>query len=130
MLFVIALEMKLKSFMQILVTSIRGPKMSRPRRFRRTPADIFGQREMLKRAFAATEPRAYEQPIIPIDNGRGCTLLELGERKCRWPINDPGSNNFCFCGNEPVKGLPYCLGHTRIAYRSVGRQRSSSRETR
>ena len=28
--------------------------------------------------------------------------------------------DFCFCGNEPVKGLPYCLGHARIAYRPAG----------
>lgn len=28
--------------------------------------------------------------------------------------------------NKPVKGLPYCLGHARIAYRSVGRQGTSA----
>ena len=63
---------------------------------------------------------------IPIYNGRGCTLLELSQGKCRWPISNPGAEDFCFCGNEPVKGLPYCPGHARIAYRSVGRQRSSA----
>ena len=57
-------------------------------------------------------------------------MLELSQGKCRWPISNPGAEDFCFCGNEPVKGLPYCLGHARIAYRSVGRQRSSRRETR
>jgi GcrA cell cycle regulator len=96
------------------------PNMPRPRRFRRAPADIFGQREMLKRVFAAAQPDAYEQPIVPIDNGRGCTLFELGERKCRWPISDPGRDDFCFCGNEPVPGLPYCAGHARMAYRRAG----------
>jgi hypothetical protein len=50
----------------------------------------------------------------------------LSQGKCRWPISNPGAEDFCFCGNEPVKGLPYCLGHARIAYRSVGRQRSSA----
>jgi GcrA cell cycle regulator len=44
----------------------------------------------------------------------------LSQGKCRWPISHPGAEDFCFCGNEPVKGLPYCLGHARIAYRSVG----------
>ena len=48
---------------------------------------------------------------------RTCTLLELSQGKCRWPISNPGAEDFCFCGNEPVKGLPYCLGHARIAYR-------------
>jgi hypothetical protein len=37
-----------------------------------------------------------------------------------WPISYPGAAGFCFCGNEPVKGLPYCLGHARIAYRPAG----------
>jgi GcrA cell cycle regulator len=48
----------------------------------------------------------------------------LSRGKCRWPISNPGAEDFCFCGNEPVKGLPYCLGHARIAYRSVGLRRS------
>ena len=24
------------------------------------------------------------------------------------------------CGNEPAAGLPYCLGHARMAYRRAG----------
>ena len=40
------------------------------------------------------------------------------------PPPSAGADDFCFCGNEPVKGLPYCLGHARIAYRSVGRAKS------
>jgi hypothetical protein len=42
------------------------------------------------------------------------------------PPPSVGADDFCFCGNEPVKGLPYCLGHARIAYRSLGRQRRSA----
>jgi GcrA cell cycle regulator len=82
--------------------------------------NIFAQHEMLLAAFPR-QPRAED---IPIYNGRGCTLFELGQGKCRWPISNPGAEDFCFCGNEPVKGLPYCPGHARIAYRSVGRQHS------
>jgi GcrA cell cycle regulator len=78
------------------------------------PKDVIGRQLEQRRA------------AIPIYNGRGCTLLELSQGKCRWPISNPGAEDFCFCGNEPVKGLPYCPGHARIAYRSVGRQRSSA----
>jgi GcrA cell cycle regulator len=46
-----------------------------------------------------------------------CSLLELSEEKCRWPINSPGEEGFCFCGNQPLGGLPYCAGHSRLAYR-------------
>ena len=69
---------------------------------------------MLIAAFPAPQPHAED---INIYNGRGCTLLERSQGRCRWPISNPGAEDFCFCGNEPVKGLPYCLGHARIAYR-------------
>jgi hypothetical protein len=75
---------------------------------------------MLMAAFPSPQPPAED---IPIYNGRGCTLLELSQLKCRWPISSPGAEEFCFCGNEPVKGLPYCVGHARIAS-SIRRPRS------
>ena len=93
---------------------LKGIRTARPMRLsqpsRRT---IFNQHEVLKAVFS--EPQLYEE--IPIRDGRGCTLLELGLQKCRWPISTPGAADFCFCGNESVKGLPYCPGHARLAYR-------------
>jgi GcrA cell cycle regulator len=62
---------------------------------------------------------------IPILDGRGCTLLELGQGKCRWPIDSECSEGVFFCGNEPVPGLPYCAGHARLAYRPTTRPRRS-----
>ena len=90
----------------------------------RARLDIFVQHDMLTAAFPQPQPRAED---IPIHNGCGCSLLELSQGRCRWPIDTPGSADVRFCGNEPVKGLPYCPGHARIAYRSAGRQRSSAR---
>ena len=59
----------------------------------------------------------------PIHNAHRCSLLDLSEERCRWPISTPGAADFCFCGNPPVEGLPYCPGHTRLAYRPGSRQR-------
>ena len=98
----------------------KSPKNWRPKRSR---VSISDQHEMLAEAFPASEP--VEQ--IPIFNGCGCTLLELGQAQCRWPISTPGAADFCFCGNEPVQGLPYCPGHARMAYRRPGRPRSIAR---
>lgn len=64
---------------------------------------------------------------IPILDGRGCTLLELGQGRCRWPIESESSEGVFFCGNEPAAGLPYCTGHARLAYRPTARLRSSTR---
>ena len=42
----------------------------------------------------------------PIHDGHCCSLLELSEERCRWPISNPGAEDFCFCGNTPVEGCP------------------------
>src|ERR1700721_3023666 len=41
------------------------------------------------------EPELIEN-IIPL--GQPCSLLELNDSKCRWPIGDPGSVEFFFWG--------------------------------
>jgi GcrA cell cycle regulator len=94
----------------------KSPRNWRPKRSR---VSISAQHEMLAEAYPASEP--VEE--VPIYNGCGCTLLELGQAQCRWPISTPGAPDFCFCGNEPVQGLPYCPGHARMAYRRPGRPR-------
>ena len=70
-----------------------------------------------------TPRRSLRPTTRPIHSEHRCSLLELSEEKCRWPINTPGAEDFCFCGNSPLEGLPYCAGHTRLAYRPGSRQR-------
>ena len=78
------------------------------------------QYQLLQKLYAEPQLAADDAPI---PNDRACSLLELSEQSCRWPINTPGEKDFCFCGNPPLKGLPYCIGHTRLAYRPGSRQR-------
>lgn len=67
---------------------------------------------------------SIQEPIQePIHDGHRCSLLELSEERCRWPINTPGTDDFCFCGNMPIKSLPYCAGHSRLAYRPNSQHR-------
>jgi GcrA cell cycle regulator len=84
---------------------------------------------------AKTAPRQQYQMLValygepqdvtdqPIHDGHRCSLLELSEERCRWPINTPGAEDFCFCGNMPIKSLPYCAGHSRLAYRPNSQHR-------
>jgi GcrA cell cycle regulator len=76
--------------------------------------------QMLPTLHAELQPLADEEPI---HNEHCCSLFELSEQRCRWPIGTPRAEDFCFCGNTPVEGLPYCPGHTRLAYRPGSRQR-------
>jgi GcrA cell cycle regulator len=82
------------------------------------------QYRMLKALYGDPQPAADDEPI---HNGHCCSLLELSEERCRWPISTPGAPDFCFCGNTPLEGLPYCAGHTRLAYRPGSRQRVARR---
>jgi GcrA cell cycle regulator len=74
--------------------------------------------------------KLYSEPQLladrePISNDACCSLQELSEERCRWPIGNPGATDFRFCGITPVDSLPYCLGHTRLAYRPGSRQRAA-----
>jgi GcrA cell cycle regulator len=91
-----------------------GAKADRPR----TAAWLRDQ--MLPALDAGLQPVADEEPI---PNEHSCSLFELSEQRCRWPIGTPHAEDFCFCGNTPIEGLPYCPGHTRLAYRPGSRQR-------
>jgi GcrA cell cycle regulator len=59
----------------------------------------------------------------PVESERPCSLFELSEERCRWPISTPGAEDFCFCGNMPLDGVPYCAGHSRLAYKPGSRAR-------
>jgi GcrA cell cycle regulator len=73
------------------------------------------------------EPELIDN-IIPIGQRR--TILELNEQTCRWPVGDPGSGDFFFCGGNTVTGLPYCAYHSRVAYQPAGDRRRDKRPLR
>ncbi|WP_265975581.1 GcrA family cell cycle regulator [Brucella intermedia] len=59
-------------------------------------------------------------PIFP-----GVTLMELRPSTCKWPIGDPLSPGFRFCGARTENGSPYCGYHACLAYqpRAAGDRR-------
>ena len=54
------------------------------------------------------------------------SVLNLTEHTCKWPIGDPGTNNFHFCGARSKPGNPYCETHIVQAYQPVERRRRRS----
>ena len=73
------------------------------------------------------EPEMIEN-VIPMGQRR--TILELTDATCHWPIGDPGSSEFYFCGGKTTSGLPYCGYHSRIAYQPVNDRRRDRRPMR
>jgi GcrA cell cycle regulator len=58
------------------------------------------------------------------------TIVELKEAMCRWPLGDPTSPDFRYCGS-PVASGPYCAYHGRLAYQPAqDRRRESVRQRR
>jgi GcrA cell cycle regulator len=51
-----------------------------------------------------------------LDPAQGGQVLTLGAHMCKWPIGDPSSDGFTFCGRHAVDESPYCAEHGRIAY--------------
>jgi GcrA cell cycle regulator len=49
---------------------------------------------------------------------RRVSLETISEFTCRWPLGDPRSDEFAYCGLIPAEGHSYCAGHCRLAYRS------------
>ena len=43
-------------------------------------------------------------------------MANLKPNQCRWPIGDPDSENFHFCGEPVFVGKPYCYEHCKQAY--------------
>src|SRR5262245_18489535 len=107
----------------------RKPRTSSPM-FRAPRAMLRGNTALAMPAVeyeAEPEPEPIEN-IIPL--GQRCTLLELNDEKCHWPIGDPGQPDFFFCGGKTGTGIPYCGYHARIAYQPVADRRRDKRPVR
>ena len=55
-------------------------------------------------------------PSSPRKKGEGYQLADLKDSMCRWPSGDPKEDDFYFCGERSVPGLPYCEAHSQKAY--------------
>jgi GcrA cell cycle regulator len=55
------------------------------------------------------------------------TLMELTERTCKWPIGDPATDEFWFCGLESEAGKPYCEAHSGVAFQPMSARRDRRR---
>ncbi|MES2434098.1 MAG: GcrA family cell cycle regulator [Pseudomonadota bacterium] len=55
------------------------------------------------------------------------SLMELTERTCKWPIGDPATEDFWFCGLPSVPGKPYCEAHVSVAFQPMSARRDRRR---
>lgn len=54
-------------------------------------------------------------------------LMELTERTCKWPVGDPATDDFWFCGLPVQQGKPYCEAHVGVAFQPMSTRRDRRR---
>ncbi|MEL6451497.1 MAG: GcrA family cell cycle regulator [Pseudomonadota bacterium] len=54
-------------------------------------------------------------------------LMELTERTCKWPVGDPATPDFWFCGLPVQQGKPYCEAHVGVAFQPMSSRRDRRR---
>ena len=55
------------------------------------------------------------------------SLMELTERNCKWPVGDPATEDFWFCGLPVKQGKPYCEAHVGVAFQPMSARRDRRR---
>lgn len=55
------------------------------------------------------------------------TVMELTERTCKWPVGDPATEDFWFCGLPTQPGKPYCEAHVGVAFQPMSTRRDRRR---
>jgi len=105
----------------------RQRKVRAPQHMMRISRPMARGNTALAHAFeveAEPDPIAFDN-VVPMNQRR--TLLELTEDTCHWPVGDPGSSEFFFCGGKALGGLPYCAHHSRVAYQPASDRRRDRR---
>ncbi|WP_040484890.1 GcrA family cell cycle regulator [Lutibaculum baratangense] len=110
----------------------RRPSVPRPQAAVPQPAmaaRMVGNTALKAETFAYAEPqpeaevRPFRAPAtveeFPVPSERRATILDLNEHTCKWPIGDPTSSDFHFCGCRSKAGSPYCERHAAQAYQPV-----------
>ncbi|ROU01206.1 GcrA family cell cycle regulator [Histidinibacterium lentulum] len=72
-------------------------------------------------------PEALAKVTEVEKQARRITLMELTERTCKWPVGDPATPDFWFCGLPVQQGKPYCEAHVGVAFQPMSSRRDRKR---
>ncbi|MGI8841510.1 MAG: cell cycle sigma 70 cofactor GcrA [Caulobacteraceae bacterium] len=101
---------------------LKAPRPSRP-----AVATAPAQRRLAAHHHPLPAPAMRPAPYVEAPGT--ATVLTLGAHMCKWPIGDPASDQFTFCGRRAGDEGPYCVEHARLAYQpQQARKRSGPSE--
>ncbi|MGH7070644.1 MAG: GcrA family cell cycle regulator [Acetobacteraceae bacterium] len=84
------------------------------------PGDTIGPAAAIGAA-AEIAPSPPPAPVVALGSpprGR--------EMACCWPLGDPGTSGFHFCGAAALAGKPYCAQHAQLAYIRIRERREDA----
>lgn len=73
------------------------------------------------------DPEALAKVTEIEKKAKKLTLMELTERTCKWPVGDPATPDFWFCGLPVKSGKPYCEAHVGVAFQPMSSRRDRRR---
>jgi GcrA cell cycle regulator len=111
----------------------RAPKAARPAASapRMASHAVHGNVALALAPQTVVIPHAQPEEEVVIPMSERVALMELRESMCRWPMGDPTTPEFRFCGaKSPMGGGPYCAQHSRVAYQPAQDRRRAREQLR
>jgi GcrA cell cycle regulator len=107
-------------------TTFKAPRPPRPISMPQPRPRTAALEQRPAHAAAVPAPR----PVPYVEGPGTATVLTLGAHMCKWPIGDPSSDDFTFCGRRAGEEGPYCIDHARMAYQppQTGKKKNSVSE--
>jgi GcrA cell cycle regulator len=100
------------------------PAPATPRTVGATSLTLTSSPAPMSRAGASAD-----ENVVPLS--LRVSIVELRENMCKWPLGDPSSSEFRYCGSPAHGATPYCTHHGKIAYQPAqDRRRERERERR
>ncbi|TPE52054.1 GcrA family cell cycle regulator [Amaricoccus solimangrovi] len=87
------------------------------------PKPVMGQPLPPQPAQNEISPEALANLAEVAKKARKLSLMQLTERTCKWPVGDPATDDFWFCGLPSQPGKPYCETHVAVAFQPMSARR-------
>jgi hypothetical protein len=83
---------------------------------------INAARNRIAPAITCIAPRPFLVASHADASPQHIAFADLTSLTCKWPFGSGNPTDFTYCGDHPVKDMPYCLAHCRISYVPPGRR--------
>ena len=100
---------------QAVTAPVAAPQVEKPVQAATAP-QAAPEKPAAKVEKPAAAPRTPARPKPAISRISDPEPKKRRGPTCCWPIGDPGTPGFHFCGATPLPGKPYCAEHAQIAY--------------